>query len=85
MTMGPLLISMLGYFMVSIMFLIVFKVYLFNMHDLNKSRRFLIEAVEDMMGIDKGQKWKQSFLGISTNTIDIGETKKGPRGCPWHP
>ena len=38
------------------MFLLIFKIFLFELHDVNKSRRNLIEAVEDMKDIDDEEK-----------------------------
>ena len=48
----PLILSMTGYLFYSIAFLVFLKDMLFKMHDLNDSRVFLKEAVEDLDDID---------------------------------
>ena len=48
----PLILSMTGYLFYSIAFLVFLKDMFFKMHDLNDSRVFLKEAVEDLDDID---------------------------------
>ena len=55
-TLMPLIISMLGFVLHTFMFLLLFKQFLFKLHDVNKSRKNLTEAVEDMEGIDNEEK-----------------------------
>ena len=52
----PLTISMIGFILHTFMFLFLFKIFLFQLHDVNKSRRNLTEAVEDMKDIDDEEK-----------------------------
>ena len=48
----PLILSMIGYLLYSMSFLAFLKDMFFKMHDLNDSRVFLKEAVEDLDDID---------------------------------
>ena len=48
----PLVLSMMGYLFYSLAFLVFLKEVFFKMHDLNDSRVFLKEAVEDLDNID---------------------------------
>ena len=48
----PLILSMMGYLFYSLAFLLFLKDVFFKMHDLNDSRVFLKEAVEDLNDID---------------------------------
>ena len=55
-TLMTLSISMMGFILHTIMFLFLFKFFLFQLHDVNKSRKNLTEAVEDMKHIDDEEK-----------------------------
>ena len=55
-TLLPLIISMIGFILHTFMFLFLFKLFLFQLDDVNKSRKKLTEAVEDMNGIDNQER-----------------------------
>ena len=52
-----LILSMTGYLFYSMGFLLFLKDMLFKMHDLNDSREFLKEAVENLNDIDDKRRW----------------------------
>ena len=53
---APLILSIIGYFGSTLAFLIMFRLFLFIVDDLNKARRYLKEAAEDIKDIDDEER-----------------------------
>ena len=52
----PLIMSIIGYFVSTLAFSIMYRLFLFSVEDLNEGRRYLKEAAEDIKDIDDEER-----------------------------